>query len=774
MPGSRPLWLGVRADGRLLGGLAALATAGRLGRLDSGPDGTAGGPLVRADLPAAEAEAVARTLFEALVGVRGGALRGCGVALNPGHEERWGALLAADPHWRRRSVPAAVLDLEGGPEAVAARLRKSKRNERNRSLRRGCEVGVSTEGEDLAAWHRLHVRAARHWGTQPLALGLLQDLVAQPTGRDGGSAFFTCVKCEGRVIGGHLNLHRGPWVTAWSGVTDPDLARTHFPSTLAVWGDVEEACRRGARWLDLGASSGLATLADFKRTLGAVPRERGWYLAERAPRRLLRRFGGPAPRRRPRPLARRSRAAAMRFFGAALRILLSRVGQVAANAALVVVVAQTLGPVGQGHYSLTMAAAQLASALLACGMGLAAVPPLRQDRVPARRMVTAQAQWSAAMIVLLLAAAWWTCAPAPARFLAANLGWWPGLGFVVAAAAAGLLVYEVFSYDLLARGRLVVGAAVNGWRAFGQLALVAALASVGALGFGRAVGAFAVAQLLGAAALLAVLVREILRPRRTTPMRATAADDALPADLGRRTLRGLILWNLRQGWVGQLSAVAYFLLLRLDQGLVAHFQGAAEVGIYSVAVYAGEILWLLPGAMTPLLIHTSAASAADPTRDRTASRAVRIGFLVTLGAAVPLWLVADPLLALLKDGAYAALGTGPAGAAAGDRGLRPGGGAGGGLHRPGQVPLEHPGLAADLGHQHRLRPVADPAARGDGGGLGQLHRLRLRLGGDGGPLPPGHGPEPAQLPAPPPGLISRPNPLLPPAWELLLRIAFPG
>ncbi len=294
-PGSRTLWLSARRDGRLLGGLAALTTDGRLGRLDSGPDGTAGGPLVRADLPPAEAAAVARALVEALIAARRGLLRGCGIALNPLHEARWGALLGADSRWRRRPVPAAVLDLEGGPEAVAARLRKSKRNERNRGLRRGCEVAVSRDPQDLAAWHELHARAARHWGTLPLAPGLLQDLLAAPAGADGGSAFFTCVKCEGRVIGGHLNLHRGTWVTAWSGVTDPDLARTHFPSTLAVWGDVEEACRRGALWLDLGASDGLATLADFKRTLGAVTRERGWYLAERAPRRLLRGLAGLRP-----------------------------------------------------------------------------------------------------------------------------------------------------------------------------------------------------------------------------------------------------------------------------------------------------------------------------------------------------------------------------------------------------------------------------------------------------------------------------------------------
>ncbi|HPE05778.1 MAG TPA: hypothetical protein PK101_14310, partial [Thauera sp.] len=136
----------------------------------------------------------------------------------------------------------------------------------------------------------------------------------------------------------------------------------------------------------------------------------------------------------------------MRFFGAALRVLVSRVGQVAANALGVVILAQVLGPVGQGWYSLTVAAAQLVSALLACGMGIAAVPPLRQDRVSARRMVTAQGQWVAAMIVLLVLGAWWCQAPGPARFLAANLGWMPGLSFVAALAAAGLLTFEVFSY----------------------------------------------------------------------------------------------------------------------------------------------------------------------------------------------------------------------------------------------------------------------------------------------------------------------------------------
>ncbi len=291
-PGTRPVWWTVRDEGRLLGGLAALETPGRLGRLDSGPDGTSGGPVVRADLPADDAHRVATCLLDAFVAARGGGLRGCGIALNAGHEQRWGGLLAADRRFRRRDVSSAVLSLEGGPEAVAARFRKSKRNERNRALRRGCEVVVTDASGLLVAWHRLHVRACARWGTAPLPLALVHDLVTARPGPDGAGAFFTCVLAEGEVVGGHLNLHRGDWVTAWSGVTDPAAASTYFPSTLAVWGDVEEACRRGARWLDLGASGGIAGLAEFKRTLGAETRARGWYLAEGPVRRLLRGAAG--------------------------------------------------------------------------------------------------------------------------------------------------------------------------------------------------------------------------------------------------------------------------------------------------------------------------------------------------------------------------------------------------------------------------------------------------------------------------------------------------
>jgi O-antigen/teichoic acid export membrane protein len=353
----------------------------------------------------------------------------------------------------------------------------------------------------------------------------------------------------------------------------------------------------------------------------------------------------------------------MKLVAAGAKILFSRVGQVLANAVVVLVVAKTLGPEGQGHYSLTVALCMLVAALLGGGMGLAAVPPLRQDKVPAARMLKAQLLWSLGMVGILVLVAWWSLTGDPADLLHRRLGWFSGLGFLAALAATGILGFEIFSYDLLARGRLVVGAAVNGSRAFGHLVLVLALGLAGTLTFGRSVGVFALAQVAGMLAMLVILLREIRRPapdshavsiREFIGRTGFSEDHAnkIPDDLPQRSLPGIILYNLRRGWLGQISAVAYFLLLRLDQGLLEYYRGAAEVGIYSIAVYMGEMLWLLPGALTPLLIHSSAAHASDPDRDRTAARAVRLGILLTIAVGLPLFFLAEPLLALLAGGEY--------------------------------------------------------------------------------------------------------------------------
>jgi hypothetical protein len=295
-PGAVAVWLTVRRGDRLVAGLAAVQQNVGRGplarrRLDCSVEGTSSGPLVAADLPPCEQEALVRALLRSYRSLRPGPLGAATLALGPDRERRFGPLVAGLGGWTRHASPTAVIDLEGGAETVERdRLAMTKRNERNRGLRRGALVTASRDASDLTAYYPLYAAAAAHWGVRPTPLAFLAALLADPSER----VFFTCVRLDGRVIGGHLNLHLGDRVFAWNGVSDPTCARTHFPATLCFWGDIVEACRRGARWLDVGASGGHGSLESFKRYFGAELQERGYYVDEGVALRLARTIAGRA------------------------------------------------------------------------------------------------------------------------------------------------------------------------------------------------------------------------------------------------------------------------------------------------------------------------------------------------------------------------------------------------------------------------------------------------------------------------------------------------
>jgi O-antigen/teichoic acid export membrane protein len=285
----------------------------------------------------------------------------------------------------------------------------------------------------------------------------------------------------------------------------------------------------------------------------------------------------------------------------------------------------------------------LAAAVFNGGAGLAAVPALRSGRVGLARMLRAQGLWiTVAGGALLGTAALLVAGGAPARWAAGALGWdWPA----AAAAAAGtlaLLAFDILFYDALAEGRPVAGALANLARAAVQLGLVCGLVLAASLSLSSALGAYAVGQCVGVAGVLIFLVRTARRPGR-----AVGLDDALPLPrLARRTLA--------EGWMGQLSAVASLLHQRLDLALVTVFHGPATAGVYSVAILVGELLGNLPAAISPLLVYSSAGATQGSEGDRFAARAVRVGLAATAAAAVPLAVVAGPLLPWLFGPAYVA------------------------------------------------------------------------------------------------------------------------
>ena len=280
------VWLTARRSGDLVGGLTAvgrtssrnvmgLSLGGR--RLDSSFEGTSGGPVVAADIGAAEQDRVFTELVDALAAQRPRVLGSCAMVLSAVSQERFGGLMKGRSVWAHRETHTAGVSLSGGIDQVEKdKLVMNKRNERNRGLKRGAEVFITDEAALFEQYYGIYDRAASHWGIDPVPQSLLQALL-----RDGdGRVFFTCVRLEGKVIGGHLNLHYGDKVLAWNGVTDPQFAKTHFPATLCFWGDMVEACRRGAAFLDLGGSGSVGSLSGFKKYFGAELQARGLYVLD--------------------------------------------------------------------------------------------------------------------------------------------------------------------------------------------------------------------------------------------------------------------------------------------------------------------------------------------------------------------------------------------------------------------------------------------------------------------------------------------------------------
>jgi hypothetical protein len=275
--GQAPLWLVVHEGSDPVGGLV-LTVRRWLGgwRLDSSHEGTPGGPLLVDGLPPVRQREIVSALLAELGRLRAlgpGGLREVSLVLTGPAEVQLGPLVRAEPGWQTAPISAAFLPLTGGLAHVERHVfRKNRRNERNRALRRGCVGTVTTDPDVLERYFEIYLAAARRWRIHPAPLGLLRDLLVA----EGDAVFLSTVTCDGELLGGHLNFHRGRRVTAWLGATVPEHS-DKFPATLLIWTDLVEACRRGAEVLDLGGDAGIASLARFKRMLGAQIEPRAQY-----------------------------------------------------------------------------------------------------------------------------------------------------------------------------------------------------------------------------------------------------------------------------------------------------------------------------------------------------------------------------------------------------------------------------------------------------------------------------------------------------------------
>ncbi len=166
-----------------------------------------------------------------------------------------------------RRFEAATLPLAGGTGGLRDGMQRRQRQALDQALARR-----ATFAEDPAALDEacaLHLAQSAGWpGHRPLPLELSRRLLRAGAGAEPVARLFT-LREAGELASAAFALD-GPHETFlwWSGTHES--ARRSGAFVRLVWSVAEWAAARGRRRLDLGASTGLAPVAAFKRSLGAV------------------------------------------------------------------------------------------------------------------------------------------------------------------------------------------------------------------------------------------------------------------------------------------------------------------------------------------------------------------------------------------------------------------------------------------------------------------------------------------------------------------------
>jgi CelD/BcsL family acetyltransferase involved in cellulose biosynthesis len=178
-----------------------------------------------------------------------------------------------------------VLDLREGFEEIWTRRFEGKvRNQCRLAERKGVQIEAPRSLESMAEYYELYRESAARWGyaSPPYPWALFRELAVLL----GQGVELKVARVEGRTAAAILLLHGSRTVLYWGAVLRREYASLS-PGSLLLARAVEEACGRGARSFDLGASEGLESVRRFKESFGARPAVRHEYLQQRLTSRIV-------------------------------------------------------------------------------------------------------------------------------------------------------------------------------------------------------------------------------------------------------------------------------------------------------------------------------------------------------------------------------------------------------------------------------------------------------------------------------------------------------
>jgi Acetyltransferase (GNAT) domain len=263
----RAQWLEVRADETLVGGLPFLVHS-KWGVEDwvSGWGGSYGGPVIRPGWENAGDELARGFRATRRSRRRRSEIVWAHAELPGGSWEGW------------RELRTSILDIgsfEEFDDFLMKSFPKNRRNECNRSVKRGLRVECDSRGAHLSELWSIYRDQCVRWASVPVPQGVLRELLEEYE----EAKLFVALSDEDGVVGGHVCVQMGRELFAWLGTTR--RMEKVYPSSLLIREEARWVHGQGLSRLNLGSSMGIGGVQNYKELLGARETSR-WILRSAA------------------------------------------------------------------------------------------------------------------------------------------------------------------------------------------------------------------------------------------------------------------------------------------------------------------------------------------------------------------------------------------------------------------------------------------------------------------------------------------------------------
>jgi hypothetical protein len=255
--GAHPIWLEVSDPSGVLRAGLPLIERRRFGlrHVVSGASGLYGGPVIDGDCP--DAASILAQRF-----ARQGGLR------TVRRELVWSGRTPPAGGWEGiRALPTSIIPISAGSgfdEWYEGQLKSSRRKERRRLQGLGYHVTREEASAFMQDFHAVYRERCREWGAVPIPATTLGALLEY------GPEWMAFVvrDVDGLLVGAHICVDLGTELFAWMGTSR--RVEGGSAATLLIETELRWCHDNGRGALNLGTSSDLTGVSDFKRGISAV------------------------------------------------------------------------------------------------------------------------------------------------------------------------------------------------------------------------------------------------------------------------------------------------------------------------------------------------------------------------------------------------------------------------------------------------------------------------------------------------------------------------